>query len=172
MNRSIDAFFKKFGDLIVSICYLALAIALIVLAKALPKSTVMEIGPDFMPTVVGVICLVLSLLLLVQAITKLRSKDGALKAAGEETGEASDYKRVIESLILALAFVNVLKPVGFIISTLVYLALQIIVLAPNDKRTKKDILLYLIIDVVFTFVVYFLFRYGFKIVLPAGLIKF
>ena len=53
---------------------------------------------------------------------------------------------------------------------MVYLVCQIYVLAPDSHRTKKDIVMYLIIDVVFTLIVYFLFRIGFKIVLPAGIL--
>ena len=64
---------------------------------------------------------------------------------------------------------NLLKPVGFLVTTLVYLFVQIFILAPDQNRTKKDLLRYLIIDVIFTFVVYMLFRFGFKIVLPAGI---
>lgn len=68
-----------------------------------------------------------------------------------------------------LVYVFVLQPVGFIVSTLVFLPLQMLVLSPEDKRGKKDIMMLLIIDVIFTMAVFFLFRYGFKIVLPAGI---
>ena len=134
-------FVKKYGDICVSIFFLVVGIALIIGARAFPKSAVVEIGPDFMPTVIGVIIVLLSAILLAQR----------------------------SSLILSLVYVFVLQPVGFIISTFVYLFGQIFVLAPDEKRTKKDIILYLIIDVVFVLVVFFLFRYGFKIVLPAGI---
>ena len=43
------------------------------------------------------------------------------------------------------------------------------ILAPEERRGKKDVIQLLITDVLFTFVVFFLFRYGFKIVLPAGI---
>lgn len=158
-------FIKKYGDFIVSIVFGALGIALIVGAKALPKSKVMEIGPDFMPTVIGGIIVVLSVILLVQTFMKFK-KGGAEQ---EYAKDDSDYKRVALSLILALLYVFLLQKIGFIICTLVYLFCQIFVLAPDERRTKKDLLTYLIIDVVFTFVVFFLFRYGFKIVLPAGI---
>ncbi|MBQ6506775.1 MAG: tripartite tricarboxylate transporter TctB family protein [Clostridia bacterium] len=160
-------FLKKYGDLIVSIFYTIVSVAMLILASMLPKSKVMAIGPDFMPTVIGILTLALSVILLIQTIGKLRK--------GEEvTGEKdnSDYKRVLASLILATIYVNILMPVGFIISTLLYLVLQITVLAPDDKRTKKDLIKYAIITVVFTLVVYFLFRYGFKIILPQGILKF
>lgn len=159
-------FFKKYGDIVVSIFYIVLAIAVLVLSKRLPKSAVMEIGPDFMPTVVSVIILILAGILLFLSVKNFKMHAEEAEKSGKDT---SDYKRVLASLVLALVYVNVLKPVGFILSTLVYLVLQIIVLAPDDKRTKKDIILYLVLDVVFTIIVYLLFRYGFKIVLPAGI---
>ena len=59
--------------------------------------------------------------------------------------------------------------VGFVISMLVYLMAQMIVLFADDKRTKADIIKLAVLNVVFTLVVFFLFRYGFKIVLPAGI---
>ena len=158
-------FIKKYGDIIVGIFYAVLGIALIVAARMLPKSQVMEIGPDFMPTVVGTLILVLSVILLVQSFRELKKNTDK-----EYEPDTSDYKRVALSLILALLYVFLLKPVGFIICTLVYLVCQIYVLAPDSHRTKKDIVIYLIIDVVFTLIVYFLFRLGFKIVLPAGIL--
>jgi len=163
-------FFKKYGDFVVGIFYAVLGIALIIGAKALPKSKVMEIGPDFMPTLVGVIILVLAGILLVETFAKFKANAAELEASGFK--DTSDYKRVLGSLVAAIIYVNILKPVGFIVSTLVYLIIQIYILAPDNKRTKKDLIQYAIIDVVFTVVVYFLFRYGFKIVLPGGILAF
>ena len=80
-----------------------------------------------------------------------------------------DYKRVLSSIILVLIYVFLLKPVGFIITTIVYLLLQMLVLSPDEERDTKHIVRLVVIDVIFTFVVFFLFRYGFKIVLPAGI---
>ena len=159
-------FFKKYGDIIVGIFYAALGAVTIYFAKQLPKSRVMKIGPDFMPMVIGVIVLVLALMLLFSAIKNFKANAAKAEASPADT---SDYKRVLASLVLVVIYVNILAPVGFILSTLGYLFLQIVVLAPNDRRTAKHILNYAIIDVVFVFAVFFLFRYGFKIVLPAGM---
>ena len=48
-------FFKKYGDLCVSVFFMAISGVMIYAAKLLPKSKVMEIGPDFMPTVIGIL---------------------------------------------------------------------------------------------------------------------
>ncbi|MDO4299161.1 MAG: tripartite tricarboxylate transporter TctB family protein, partial [Lachnospiraceae bacterium] len=159
-------FFKKYGDIVVSIFFMALSAVLIAAAKMLPKSKVMDIGPDFMPLCIGALTFVLAAVLLFLSV-----KNFKMHAAELENAEIADcdYKRVLLSILLVLVYVFVLQSIGFIVSTLVYLPLQMLVLAPDDRRGRKDIIQILVIDVIFTLVVFFLFRYGFKIVLPAGI---
>ena len=119
-------FVKKYGDICVSIFYIAAALVMIIAAKALPKSTVMDIGPDFMPLVVGVVTLILAVALLITTLINFKKNAAAAEAAGAPD---CDYIRVLSSFIAILA----------------------------------------LIGVIFTFAVFFLFRYGFKIVLPTGI---
>ena len=159
-------FFKKYGDIVISVFFMALSAVMIYAATLLPKSTVMEIGPDFMPTVVGIVTLILSTALLVISLKGLKTRVAEVEA---NPPAECDYKRMLISLILILVYVFALKPIGFIVTTLVYLPIQMYVLADAEHRGKKDIITLLIIDVIFTFAVFFLFRYGFKIVLPQGI---
>lgn len=159
-------FFKKYGDIVVSVFFMALSAVMIYAATLLPKSKVMEIGPDFMPTVVGIATLILSTALLLISLKNLKARVAEVDA---NPPADVDYKRMLLSLILILVYVFALKPVGFILTTLVYLPIQMYVLADKEHRSKKDIITLLIIDVVFTIAVFFLFRYGFKIVLPQGI---
>lgn len=159
-------FFKKYGDIVVGIFFMALSAVMIAMARMLPKSKVMDIGPDFMPTVIGVIAFALAALLLFLSIKNFKLNAKEIENASIED---CDYKRVLASIILVLVYVFMLQPIGFIISTLVFLLLQMLVLSPDDERGKKDIIKLAVIDVIFTMVVFFLFRYGFKIVLPAGI---
>lgn len=157
-------FIKKYGDIIVGVFFMLLSAAMLVMAKMLPKSTVMDIGPDFMPMCIGVMTFVLA-----AALVFLNIKNMKIYVAEAEGPEKADYKRVLTSFIIILVYVFVLKSVGFIISTLVYLPVQMFILAPEERRGKKNVIQLLLTDVLFTFVVFFLFRYGFKIVLPAGI---
>lgn len=159
-------FFKKYGDIVVGIFFMVLSAVMIAMARMLPKSKVMDIGPDFMPTVIGVIAFVLAALLLFLSIKNFKLNAKEIEKASIED---CDYKRVLASIILVLVYVFMLQPIGFIICTLVFLLLQMLVLSPDDERGKKDIIKLAVIDVIFTMVVFFLFRYGFKIVLPAGI---
>lgn len=159
-------FFKKYGDIVVGVFFMALSAIMMVMAKMLPKSKVMDIGPDFMPLVIGAITFILAAIL-----TFLNVKNMKMRAAEIDPSkiEDCDYKRVLLSALLVLIYVFILQPVGFIISTLVFLPLQMLVLSPDDQRGKKQVIQLLVIDLIFTMVVFFLFRYGFKIVLPAGI---
>lgn len=159
-------FIKKYGDIIVGVFFMLLSAAMMVMAKMLPKSTVMDIGPDFMPMCIGVMTFVLAAALVLLNIKNMKIYVAQAEAEGPEK---ADYKRVLTSFIIILVYVFALKSVGFIISTLVYLPVQMFILAPEERRGKKDVIQLLITDVLFTFVVFFLFRYGFKIVLPAGI---
>lgn len=159
-------FIKKYGDIIVGVFFMLLSAGMMIMAKMLPKSTVMDIGPDFMPMCIGLVTFILAGALAFLNIKNLKSR--IAQAEAEEKVEL-DYKRMLTSFILILIYVFLLKPIGFIISTIVYLPLQMYVLAPTDKRGKKDIIQLFVITFIFTFAVFFLFRYGFKIVLPTGI---
>lgn len=159
-------FFKKYGDIVISVFFMALSAVMIYAATLLPKSKVMEIGPGFMPTVVGIATLILSTALLIISLKNLKTRIAEVDA---NPPADSDYKRMLISLILILVYVFALKPMGFIVTTLVYLPIQMYVLADAEHRTRKDIIVLLVIDVIFTIAVFFLFRYGFKIVLPQGI---
>ncbi|WP_124065581.1 tripartite tricarboxylate transporter TctB family protein [Clostridium sp. E02] len=159
-------FIKKYGDMIVGGFLMILSAGMIIMAKMLPKSTIMDIGPDFMPMCIGIVTFVLAAALVFFNIInfKMRSAE-AEKMEKEEL----DYKRMLTSFILILIYVYLLQPVGFIVTTILYLPFQMYVLAPDDKKKKKDMIQLAVIAVIFTFVVFFLFRYGFKIILPAGI---
>lgn len=160
-------FFKKYGDVVVGIFFMVLGIVLIGAAMTLPKSKVMSIGPDFMPTVIGALMFVLAAILAVQGVLGLKDK----KDIDPASIPKCDYKRVILSVLLVLVYVFTLQPVGFVLTTLVFLLLMMLVLSPDDKRKPKDIVLLLAIDVIFTFAVYFLFRNAFMIILPPGILR-
>jgi len=159
-------FIKKYGDIIVGGFFMILSAGMMIMAKMLPKSTVMDIGPDFMPMCIGVVTFVLA-----AALVFLNVKNLKMRKAEAETmvKEDLDYKRMLTSFMLILVYVYLLQPVGFIITTILYLPFQMYVLAPDDKKTKKDVIQLTVTSVLFTFVVFFLFRYGFKIILPAGI---
>lgn len=56
-------FFKEYGDIIAGVFFMAFSVLMMVMAKILPKSKVMDIGPDFMPMAIGGIIFALAVTL-------------------------------------------------------------------------------------------------------------
>ncbi|MDF2887096.1 MAG: hypothetical protein K0R23_1481 [Lacrimispora sp.] len=159
-------FIKKYGDMIVGGFFMILSAGMMIMAKMLPKSTIMDIGPDFMPMCIGIVTFILAAAMAFLNVKNLKARTAEAEKMEKED---LDYKRMIISFMLILVYVYLLQPVGFIVTTILYLPFQMYVLAPDEKKTKKDIIQLAVITVIFTIVVFFLFRYGFKIILPAGI---
>jgi uncharacterized membrane protein len=159
-------FIKKYGDMIVGGFFMILSAGMMIMAKMLPKSTIMDIGPDFMPMCIGIVTFILAAAMAFLNVKNLKARTAEAEKMEKED---LDYKRMIISFMLILVYVYLLQLVGFIVTTILYLPFQMYVLAPDEKKTKKDIIQLAVITVIFTIVVFFLFRYGFKIILPAGI---
>lgn len=159
-------FFKKYGDLAAGIFFLVLSVALFAAANALPPSLMGGLGSDFMPKILAIVTCILSFFQIRAGFRTMR----AYKPEQEAEEDKPEYLRVLATIAAFTVYVFVLGTVGFLISSSVYLFLQIVILAPKDKRTPKSILLYAVLSVVFCAVVYFIFRTGLSVMLPAGIL--
>ena len=150
---------KKKG-IVTSILFLAFSIVMIVFARSIKPMMKNDLGSGFFPMVVGIAMCALSLLRLVLAI---REKEGAVKKSGD------DLMGGLATTILIGGYCIAFNPVGFILSTMVYLFFQILILTPKEKRSWPiTIAISLIAPVAF----YVLFVYAINTPLPKGLLSF
>ncbi|MDP0927136.1 tripartite tricarboxylate transporter TctB family protein [Paracoccus onubensis] len=92
---------------------------------------------------------------------------GAAEDEDAPAGEmAPDYLSVVLSLLLIGFFVLLMRPIGFIFAASIYLFLQIALLSPSGKPIPW--LRLALMAVVVSATIFFLFRYGFSLMLPAG----
>jgi putative tricarboxylic transport membrane protein len=150
---------KKKG-IITSVLFLAFSIVMLIYAKDIEPMMKNDLGSGFFPMVVGIAMCGLSVLRLVLA---LREKEKESKKSND------DLMGGLGTLILIGAYCIAFNPVGFIISTIVYLFLQILLLTPKAKRNW---LVISIISVVTPFAFYALFVYLINTPLPRGLFGF
>ena len=73
------------------------------------------------------------------------------------------------TIVLLAIYVVLFKPLGFILSTFIYLFFQITLLSTEKNR---NLILFGIISVVAPVVIYALFVYVIKVPLPTGLLSF
>ena len=150
----------KLKGIITSILFLAFSVVMIVFAMQYKPMMKNDLGSGFFPMVVGIAMAALSLLRLILA---LREKKKEAKKSGD------DVLGGLATIILIGGYCIAFSPVGFIISSIIYLFLQILVLTPKEKRNWIVIP---IISVVAPIAFYALFVYAINTPLPKGLLSF
>ena len=127
----------------------------------------------FWPKVIGIGGCVLSVMLFVQGVVegntlKKREENGLIEKPSKGEGLfKGDSLRTLLTLVLMFLYIAGLQTFGFIVMTLVYLFLQFMLLSESGNR---KILRLAVITVLFTAIVYLLFRNVFQMMLPIGTI--
>lgn len=160
--------FKKCKDLILGVAmllfsgfYLYYTQQIITRPKLIPSYASSRI----MPTLLGVLLAGLSVILIIQGIRRIRTAGG--EAQKEKTNKG-DLLAIVLTFAVIIGYTLIMPPLGFCLSTVIFLFLQMLILAPNDKR---NYLLFAIVAVVFTAVVFVAFRVGLQMLLPRGVIE-
>jgi putative tricarboxylic transport membrane protein len=122
-----------------------------------PKDVVMQIGPNFFPNILAILLIIFSIALLVTALL------------GRSIGEAEKFnlkdprlQRAGLALILTILYSLLMKPLGFIIASVLYLFIFMFVL---DKRQYVSMVA---ISCGLTALVYLIFEMFLHITLPLG----
>ncbi|MCW1248295.1 tripartite tricarboxylate transporter TctB family protein [Pseudomonas sp. SAICEU22] len=153
----------KRNELIAGVAMLGAGVAYLVLTMNLPRRGTIDAA--FVPWVLAVsLCLLGALQLWMWR--KLPDK----RAESAEKPEAIDYPTVFKTLALVLLYTALMEPVGFLITTALYLYVQFIVLTPAEQKVKH--LRYALIAVVSAVLIFYIFRHGFDLLLPVGLLDF
>ena len=162
--------FKKCKDLILGIVMLLFSGFYLIYAqqiKTRPKLTPGYASARIMPPLLGVLLAILSIVCIYQGIRQMRAKDE--DASGKEKKmDRGDLMAVVFTFAVIIGYVIVMPTLGFILSTIIYLILQMIILSPKEKR---NYVLFAIVAVVFTALVFVAFRVGLQQLLPRGPIE-
>ncbi|KGF05009.1 tripartite tricarboxylate transporter TctB family protein [Anaerococcus lactolyticus] len=111
--------------------------------------------------------LVMSIILMALGITRF------IKYRNEEVVEKAkvDYKTLFTTIILLILYIFAYSKLGFVIASGLFIFLEILNLKPKYiEYTKVNYLALIVFSLIFPVLIYYLFYFGFKIVLPAGLL--
>lgn len=126
----------------------------------------------FIPKVYGVLIMILSILQVVFGVLDL--KKGESKEKSDETGNGLSVKQQLASALITFAmlivYVALLDSIGFIIMSSLFIFCMTLLLIPEEKRQRKQLIMIAGIAVSFSVVVYLLFVEGFALTLPAGIL--
>lgn len=161
-------------DIISAVFFLIFGAVIITVAKDIPKGLSTGFGAQSFPLFCGIAMIVLSLILLLQSMVQLKKYGGK---AVKEDGKAkpsfqwtfyNPYIQVLLSFLLVIMYNYLLKPLGYLVVTPVFLFFMILLVAPESERKPIK---FAIIATVTSAIIYIIFRYGFSVQLPMGILK-
>lgn len=161
-----DTMKEKTRDIISSLALIALSLFGLYLTFDIPEPfRDYDLGAAFLPRVV--LGLIGGLAALKIAVAWMENRKG--------TVTLFDARQLLKgggTILLVGLYCFCYKPVGFLLDTLIYLLLQILILVPKEKRKIWKIWKIVMIDMIATVVIYLIFSQGFSVRLPRGLITF
>ena len=160
--------FKKCRDLILGVVMLLFSGFYLFYAqqiKTRPKLTPSYASAKIMPILLGVLLAVLSVVCIIQGIRQIKANK---KEENGKKMDKGDLMAVVFTFAVIIGYILIMPLLGFILSTVLYLFLQMLILAPAEKRNYA---LFAIVAVVFTAIVFVAFRVGLQQLLPRGVIE-
>ena len=138
--------------------------------------SVNDVGPSFVPKLLGGALMALSVVLLATTLMKYRkAADGPKEEKESSPGEEeqapknqADMKGGFLSMALLVVFALLIKPVGFIITSAVYLFFQILVF--SYQKEKQTVIPAAVVSIAAPVAIYLIWYYVFKVPLPAGIL--
>ena len=155
---------KKYGDIIVGAFYMVVAIVLFIASFQIKAFVNEVLGPEFMPRAMAVIIFVIASVMVMKGIKKWKSG-----VCDRYTPEQLSYVRLIATFLSMVIYIAALETVGFIPMTIVYIIAQIYLLTKKEFFSKAMLLKTVLIAVIASVTLYYVFYQFFGIFLPEGL---
>ncbi len=151
----------KKKEVVIGTAMLAAGLIYLFLTTNLPRKAFIDAA--FVPYLLATSMCLLGALQLLAAWRQAPKEDQAA-AAGP------DYLTVGKTLGLIVGYIAILQWAGFPLATLAYLYLQFLVLTPHGQQISHG--RYVLIAACASAFIYIVFRHGFDLLLPAGLLEF
>lgn len=124
----------------------------------LPNTESQLFDSRFVPILVSIIMILMGIPQFIQNLSK-----------PQEITEKYDNKTLLITIILLIFYVMFYQKLGFVVTSIIFLFLEITNLTPH--YVNKNYLVTGAIALIFPILLYYLFYFGFKIILPAGILK-
>lgn len=165
----------KYDDVFSGFFLLAVSVVMYIATFSFEALTTTFVGPAFMPQIISVAIGIFSILIIVNGFRKSRAEkqeepipDPVTEVHDDKMtpGEKDSYKPVLMTLGLMVAYVFLIPIVGFLITTILYIFLQMMILS---HKTTRKIWLFALVSIVSSVLIYYVFRNVFYVMLPTGI---
>lgn len=154
---------NKQRDILCSAIFLVFGIGMLYVSFGIKHRIASDVGSGYVPKFIA-LCIIVTAG--AKLFFSLRDKSAS---AGKKEAAVNDLPGGIGTIALMLVYMLALEPVGFILSSAVYLFLQIMLM--SNKENRKPVL-FAIISIILPVAIYALFNYVIKMPLPKGIFGF
>ena len=128
-------------------------------------------GSRLVPQIIGVLMVFLGIIVALRDIKPMVQrhihKDTTpMEAGATEPTDSRTVRRILSIFIVSFMYVGLLRLLGFVVATPLYLFVMMILLTPNDVRIRY--VLYAVVSMIVMLSSFLLFRYAFLMILPRG----
>jgi putative tricarboxylic transport membrane protein len=153
---------KDMANNIFNFILVMLGATLFIAAQGIETGAAMAQGGDFMPKLLSGIWLVISILNFLYGI-KLKSE--------EKVDASAKLSGFLSTLILLVVYLIILRPLGFVLASMGYLFVQMYLIVPSEKKTKRTYGLFAVLSIGVPIAVSWIFANVFSLILPMGLLR-
>lgn len=121
-----------------------------------------------LPRMWAILLIALCIYVLGRTLIRIRKESGAAEKRTFKRLLLDNYESIL-SLILMAVYYGLMKPLGFILATILYLYGQILLL---QRKEERNFWIPAVLAVVASTLIYYVFRYRLEIVLPQGIMPF
>ena len=154
---------NKQRNLLTSVLFLIFGVFMFIQSQGVKHKIASDVGSGYVPAFIAGCHIVVSVSKLIITLTRKDPADNVVKKSDSST------KGGIVTILIMLAYMLAFEPVGFIVSSILFLFALMNWFANNENR---NIPLFGVISVVFPVAVSALFTFVIKMPLPKGIIGF
>ncbi|EZH64716.1 hypothetical protein DH09_19550 [Bacillaceae bacterium JMAK1] len=160
---------ERRSNVVTGLSFLVLAVGVFFLSINMNTLSILSIGvsSSFFPIVASVIMFLISIVLLYLARKQVGNEEVASTKEHDEGNVKSKQVNVGITFVLILLYLLFLPIIGFILATTLYLVVQSYLLATKEKR---NLLMFSSLSLTASVVIYHVFRSGFDLMLPVGIL--
>lgn len=168
-----SSFLQRYKELLLGAGMMALALFYLYHSTFIKVRSSVSVSAKLIPEILGGLVIILAAAQIWVGITHLakvrreNAKHGTPSVLFTEE-EKGDSFPIALTFVLILGYAVVFEPLGFIISSTLCMFLQMMLMAPKEKKNPK---LFALVSVVAAVVVYIAFRIGLNLSLPRGLLE-
>jgi len=156
--------YKK--DIHSGLVFMLMSIFIFIGSFYIPKSTSDILGSRFFPRVVSGLILLLSMILAIKGLIKVR----AMTDGDEKKQSSRKYSKplLLTVFILFVYYLMVLY-IGFTVTSILYIFFQsLILMQQRDFKNRKKLIILVVVSIVIPIVINSIFLRVFSIILPVG----